>query len=1490
MKKTIHLFTFILLLSFSSAIASTIYVNTSVSGGSNNGSSWTDAFTSLQSALDAVVSGDEIWVAKGTYFPSEETDGSTDTQRKYSFQMVDGVAIYGGFAGTETAVTQRTDYNYGSTNETILSGDFNEDDVITGSGSTLSISGNTENCYHLFYHPSGYTLSNTSILDGFTLSGAYSESTSGTSHYNDGAAIQNREGQSPTINNCYFIGNEVSDNGGAMMNANSSNAIITNCTFTKNMSGVGMEGSGGAIYNYGSAPQITNCLFAGNRVGGGTNDLGGAIYNNEVSNPVITNCTIVENYAKSGGGVYNNNDSDPTITNCIVWGNTINGGTGIQIRNFDRSNLTISYCDIEGGIAGGITSADTPTDNGGNIDSDPAFVGSSVNSSHPYSIIGTSPCVDVGNDASNSETYDTRGSGYGRKLSKADGSTGTIDIGAYEYKFNDDVEYRIIYVDTDAAGNNDGTNWTNAYTSFQSALNAASSGDIIWVANGTYNPSQDTDGTTCTEKEFTFQMKNGVAIYGGFAGTETALNERVNYGAGEANETMLSGDLNGDDVVTGNGSSLSITNNSENCYQVFLNPTFLDNTAVLDGFTITGGNADNIDEEYYRGGGMYNGNSSPSISNCTFSGNTAIDGGGMYNSNSSPSISNCSFSGNTAIDGGGMYNGSTSSPSISDCTFSGNSASSYGGGMYTNSSSPSINNSAFSGNSANTSGGGMYNKSASPSIINCTFSSNSASYGGGMFNYDSSSPIIKNSILWANTATNSGNDVYNNSSTPTFSYCNIESSGGSSSWDTGFGTDGGDNIDSDPLFVGSGDHPYLIYGVSPCVDAGDNSANSEEFDIRGSNYGRKLSKTDGSAGTIDIGAYEYKINIDPYEKEALYVNLLAEGANNGFSWVNAFTSLQSALDAASTGDTIWVAKGTYNPSKEQDGTVDESRKFTFQMKNGIAIYGGFAGTETAFNERVNYGTGEINETILSGDFNNDDVVTGSGSTLSISNNSENCYHVFYHPSETNLDGTAVLDGFTITGGNADGSSNYSYGGGMFNSISSPSITNCTFSSNSASNAGGMYNESSSPSIINSTISGNSAGLGGGIYDNSSSSSSILNCTFSGNSATTNSRYGGGGMFIGYSTTSLINCIFVGNSGNNGGSVYNFNSSPSITNCSFSSNSVTSSGGAISNMLSSPIIKNCILWGNTAGSSNEVYNDDSTPTFSYCNIEGGIAGISENSGSSTTDGGGNINSDPLFIGSGDHPYAITSESPCADTGNDSYCSETTDKKGDGRKLLKTDGNSTGTIDIGAYEYSTENPLPVELVSFTASIVENSIILNWETATEVENYGFEVERAIYNEQLSINDWETLGFVQGSGNSNSPKSYEFIDESPLGDSSEYRLKQIDTDGKYSYYSETAKVVFGVTDVNDENLLIEFSLAQNYPNPFNPSTVINYSLSKASDVHLIIYNMLGQEVATLVNTKQEAGIFSIEFNASNLTSGIYFYSIKAGEFVSVRKMLLMK
>ena len=206
-----------------------------------------------------------------------------------------------------------------------------------------------------------------------------------------------------------------------------------------------------------------------------------------------------------------------------------------------------------------------------------------------------------------------------------------------------------------------------------------------------------------------------------------------------------------------------------------------------------------------------------------------------------------------------------------------------------------------------------------------------------------------------------------------------------------------------------------------------------------------------------------------------------------------------------------------------------------------------------------------------------------------------------------------------------------------------------------------------------------------------------------------------------------------------------------------------------------------------------------------------------------------------------------------------------------------GNITGNL-IGEGT-QCEGSLPVELTTFSAEVKGMAVVLNWQTATEVNNYGFDVEHKT--QEVRSEKWEKIGFVDGHGNRNSPKSYSFTDINPTGGNKFfYRLKQIDNDGTYEY-SEIVEVEFVPT---------EFALYQNYPNPCNPSTKIKYTIPQETSVTIKIFDILGNEVMTLVSEKQEAGSYDVEFDGSNLVSGIYIYQMQAGAFNNTKKMLIIK
>jgi hypothetical protein len=293
------------------------------------------------------------------------------------------------------------------------------------------------------------------------------------------------------------------------------------------------------------------------------------------------------------------------------------------------------------------------------------------------------------------------------------------------------------------------------------------------------------------------------------------------------------------------------------------------------------------------------------------------------------------------------------------------------------------------------------------------------------------------------------------------------------------------------------------------------------------------------------------------------------------------------------------------------------------MKNGVAIYGGFGASgdpDMADRDPNMY------ETILSGDLlGNDNPDTPAEDLRDNPNRTDNCYHIFYHPEGLALDPNAILDGFTITAGNSDEPypSPHANGSGMYNRWnSSPTVTNCTFGSNSAENGGaGMYNSFySSPTLTRCTFTDNSAGLGGGMLNYYHSSPTVANCTFTRNSARDT---GGGITSYSYSNLTVTNCTFTINSAYWGGGMHNYASNPTVTDCSFTGNSANSSGG-MDNRESSPTVISCTFSVNSAEWGGAMYNRESSPTMTGCTFTGNTA---------NRDGGGMYNrgSSPTMTG-------------------------------------------------------------------------------------------------------------------------------------------------------------------------------------------------------------------------------------------------------------------
>jgi len=366
---------------------------------------------------------------------------------------------------------------------------------------------------------------------------------------------------------------------------------------------------------------------------------------------------------------------------------------------------------------------------------------------------------------------------------------------------------KIIYVDEIAAGDNDGSSWENAFNFLQDALADANDSEKpveIRLAQGNYRPdadSQNPEGTA--DREAAFQLINGVTLKGGYAGLGAPDPNSRDI---ELYETVLVGDIR--QTGFGGGNSYHVVTGSGT-----------DETAVLDGLIIAGGNANgprlgeepNYDYRFRYGGGLYNDAGSPTLIHCVFINNSAyIGGGGIYNSNgSNPALTNCIFDWNSAVDGSGIYN-SSSNPTLTGCTFSTNIAQNNGGGMYNEQSNPILTDCTFTDNSghygggiynnlsnptladctfiANTTltirstdnttsgGGGIYNDRSSPTLNNCMFFENSAyaalsNFGGAMYNNDNSNPSLTDCLFSANWSQNHGGGIYNDQSSPTITDC-----------------------------------------------------------------------------------------------------------------------------------------------------------------------------------------------------------------------------------------------------------------------------------------------------------------------------------------------------------------------------------------------------------------------------------------------------------------------------------------------------------------------------------------------------------------------------------------------------------------------------------------------------------------------------------------------------------------------------------------------
>ncbi len=685
---------------------------------------------------------------------------------------------------------------------------------------------------------------------------------------------------------------------------------------------------------------------------------------------------------------------------------------------------------------------------------------------------------------------------------------------------DDDTAPPRLYVNAAVVAGGDGSSWSTALNDLDVALGIAraTNGAVseIWVARGTYRPSnQSISGFPRTE---TFQLLNGVALYGGFSGTESSLSERIL--GNPANETILSGDLTGNDIFDPAAPSPYV-NYEENAYHV-VTGNLTDASAVLDGFTVKAGNAN--DTAFWEGGGIQINTGSPTIRNCSFvanKGGNSVMGGGMANRYASPTISNCVFRFNQScalmcdgessptivactfednLDGAVRLAGIYTNPKFLNCRFQRNRGGEGGAlwGVYT--CHPTLVNCVFVNNTSGSYRGGaiFLTGGAQASLVNCTLARNYARFDGAAVGLTHQGVVnLTNCIVWGNRncQTDLPNCVFNESlpfwidptwgGTVNANYSCIQG------WTNG----GTNNINADPLFVempdigpdqdpGTSDdilgNLHLQAG-SPCADAGNNEPNDQAF--IGIDLNANLRRVDDPSATntgvgvgpiVDFGAYEgttaFPSSLVP---SRLFVNVSAAGDRTGVNWAGAMPSLRTAwLTAlASQGrvSEIWVAGGVHKPA------LPGSRGDAFRLLDGMAVYGGFAGTESSVAER------DLNNpafvTILSGDLNGDDVAPPGGGPAPASW-ADNSYHVV---DGAGASSSAILDGVTITHGNADivpapgTTTSLDEGAGLFLSGGAPTLRNVTLIDNVArEQGGGLWSGRARPAINSLTIGSNAS--------------------------------------------------------------------------------------------------------------------------------------------------------------------------------------------------------------------------------------------------------------------------------------------------------------------------------------------------------------------------------------------------------------------------------
>lgn len=1240
-------------------------------------------------------------------------------------------------------------------------------------------------------------------------------------------------------------GNASGSFGGGMENYFSA-PMIRNCVFTENIANYGH-----AIEVYQSGTYLVNCVFYNNGNGYGIATI--YIY----GNAHISNCTIVSNSCNTETIVAQTNA--PYVTNCIFWNNH-----AFQEDILDpQGRATYSIGRDLGASPGNQGMVDPLFVNGANpIGPD----GKWFTADDGLRLQPISTAIDAGTALAEATTDIN---GIARPLANA------YDIGAYEGAVCQPGNR--LYVDGVAAAGGNGNSWATAVNNLSTALTIArncSNVTEIWVKKGTYTPSAMPYTTSSTDsRDRSFYLLNNVGIYGGFTGTETTLAQR-NPGA---NPTILSGDI-------GTGG-----NTSDNCYHTLVS-SGNNNTAKLDGFIITGGNANGSTSVTINGLNMSQGN-----------------GGGLATYSASPLISNCVFTGNNANDGGGIY-------------------------LYYSSSSPTFTNCVMANNTASGSGGGIFSGfSTTPSIVSCTIAGNTAPNGGGLFSYLIATPNLSNCVIWGNN-----NGIVSTVSTPVISYSIVQG-----------GYSGTGNSSNDPLFFNSADPDgpdnkwmtaddgLRLQVGSPALDNG-TATGAPATDIRGA------ARPQGSG--YDMGAYEGPLC---FPDNHVYVSATAAAGGDGLSWATAFNNLPAAITAAGTCPNVtavWVKAGTYQPPAGQ----------SFSMVNNLEVIGGFAGTETTLAQRnlalgynsilqgnggrviYNNNNGLNSSAVLDGFVitgGNTDA-TGAGMyTYFASPVIRNCVFTGNTTTVASGGGGASNHGGTPQFINCIFSNNTASWGAGFRTNGQAQLINCTFAGNTSSSGGAaIANEITGAIVTNTIIWGN----------NTSSLTWPAGIDGNGTPAVTYSI--GQNVGTGTGNRDSISPLFVNASNPAGpdGKWFTADDGLRLSTCSPAINTGTTTnapatdisgytrpyGGTIdmgAYELQAATSSNTLATASDTGSAFISQTGINVLNGAGCNQLVQLSPNGNNPVSGLTRARLYIESSvSTYLG---RPYVQRHYdiSPVNNPNNatarvtlfftqaefNSYNTaagsgpylpaNSTDAAGKANLLVTQYHGTSATGQPGTYSGSTvainpadanivwnatasrwevsfnvtgfsgffvtagTTPLPLNLLHFSGKTIKGSNMLEWATANEKNTSHFDIEKS-----ADGKSWSYFSTTTAAGQGD--HHYTAYDAQPHEGSNYYRLKMTDNDGDFSY----SPVVLLHNDRNGIPALLL------YPNP--ATREVNITISGVENAGtLVLYTVTGRKVKEQSLTQQ-----STTLSLEGLPAGIYSIQLVTAQAVLTQKLVI--